>query len=73
MAMTVRLPAVEGQVLVQALRAAAADLDHPHRAGQRRRFRGSAGRARRGASGPGPGGPMAGRSGGGQSAGGEPG
>ena len=33
LAMTVRLPAVEGQVLVQALRAAAADLDHPHHAG----------------------------------------
>ncbi len=32
LAMTVRLPAAEGQVLVQALRAAAADLDHPHRA-----------------------------------------
>ncbi|MGH3410633.1 MAG: DUF222 domain-containing protein, partial [Streptosporangiaceae bacterium] len=31
-AMTVRLPAVPGQVLIQALRAAAADLDHPHRA-----------------------------------------
>ena len=33
LAMTVRLPAVKGQVLVQALRAAAADLDHPHDAG----------------------------------------
>src|SRR3984957_4205904 len=33
LAMTVRLPAVQGQVLVQALRAAAADLDHPHHAG----------------------------------------
>ncbi len=30
LAMTVRLPAAEGQVLVQALRAAAAGLDHPH-------------------------------------------
>src|SRR3984957_2235896 len=30
--MIVRLPAAEGQVLVQALRAATADLDHPHRA-----------------------------------------
>ncbi len=30
LAMTVRLPAAEGQVLVQALRAAAADLDHEH-------------------------------------------
>src|SRR5580692_12234796 len=31
LAMTVRLPALEGQVLVQALRAAVGDLDHPHR------------------------------------------
>ena len=30
LAMTVRLPALEGQVLVQALRAAVGDLDHPH-------------------------------------------
>lgn len=29
--MTVRLPAAQGQILIQALRAAAADLDHPHR------------------------------------------
>jgi 5-methylcytosine-specific restriction endonuclease McrA len=32
-AMTVRLPAVPGQVLIQALRAAAHDLDHPHHPG----------------------------------------
>src|SRR6185437_3850499 len=32
-AMIVRLPAAEGQVLIQALRAAAADLEHPHDAG----------------------------------------
>ena len=31
LAMTVRLPGASGQVLVQALRAAADDLDHPHR------------------------------------------
>ncbi|HEX3488972.1 MAG TPA: hypothetical protein VHU92_06495, partial [Streptosporangiaceae bacterium] len=30
LAMTVRLPAAPGQVLIQALRAAAHDLDHPH-------------------------------------------